>query len=184
MNKESLEVPVEKGQWRPKVAKNGRVGPMFELLPPSNGKESGDRETDKGDNDNAGNDQQQPSLTPGQELALPALLTCPTIRAAAKQAGVSERSMRRWMHEDEHFQRTLRQLRNEALGQAATHLQQGAIQAVGAMYDLIDSDRLIETGRATLIRTALDFAFRSGAYGDLADRIADLEKSAPGDKND
>ena len=128
------------------MAKNGHVGPMFEILPPSNGQKSGNQEE--------GDDQKQPSLTPGQELALPALLTCPTIRAAAKQAGLSERSMRRWMHEDEHFQKTLRQLRNEALGQASTHLQQGATQAVRAMYDLIGSDRLIETGRATLIRTA------------------------------
>ena len=110
---------------------------------------------------------------------MPALLTCPTIKAAARQCGVHERTIRRWLHDDEHFQKTLRQLRNEALGQASTHLQQGAIRAVGAMYELIDSDRLIETGRATLIRTALDFAFRSGAYGDLADRIAGLEKVAP-----
>ena len=176
MNKESLKAPANKGQWRPKMAKNGHVGPMFELLPPSKEEESGDQ--------GEGDDPKQPSLTPGQNLALPALLTCPTIRAAAKQAGVSERSMRRWMHEDEHFQKTLRQLRNEALGQASTHLQQGAIQAVGAMYDLIGSDRLIETGRATLIRTALDFAFRSGALGDLADRIADLERVAPEEKKD
>ena len=52
------------------------------------------------------------------------------------------------------------------------------------MYNLIESDKLIETGRSTLIRTALDFAFRSGAYGDLADRIADLEKAAPEEKKD
>ena len=52
------------------------------------------------------------------------------------------------------------------------------------MYELIDSDGLIETGRANLIRTALDFAFRSGAYGDLADCIADLEKVAPEEKKD
>ncbi len=110
MNKESLKAPTNKGQWRPKLAKNGHVGPMFELLPPSKEEESGDQRE--------GDDPKQPSLTPGQNLALPALLTCPTIRAAAKQAGVSERSMRRWMHEDEHFQKKLRQLRNEALGQA------------------------------------------------------------------
>ncbi len=138
MNNESIDTSMERGQRRPETANGGQAGQATDRVEPSTGEE--------------------PSLTPSQQLALPALLTCPTVRAAT------------------------RQLREEALSQAATHLQQGATRAVGAMYNLIDSDRLIETGRAALIRTALDFAFRSGAYGDLADRIADLEKAAPEDK--
>ena len=41
---------------------------------------------------------QEPALTQSQQLAPRALLTCLTIRAAAQQAGVSERSIHRWMH--------------------------------------------------------------------------------------
>ena len=165
MNKEPLAAPMEMGQKSTKAGNNGHLGPLFELPPPSR-----DQEADA---------QEEPALRPAQEQALPALLTCPTIRAVARRVGVHERTVRRWLHDDKHFQKRLRQLRNEALGQASTHLQQGATQAVRVMYNLIGSDNLIETGRATLIRTALDFAFRSGAYGDLAERIADLEKAAP-----
>ena len=168
MNQESLPAPMEKGQKSTKADKNGHLGPLFELPPPSRDQED--------------NTQEVPDLRPAQEQALPALLTCPTIKAVARRVGVHERTVRRWLHDDKQFPKRLRQLRNEALGQASTHLQHGATQAVKAMYDLIESDRLIETGRATLIRTALDFAFRSGAYGDLADRIADLEKVAPEEK--
>ena len=175
MNKEPQRAPLENGLNRVLAGKGGHAEPMFVMSGPPNGQKTGDPED---------NTRKQPSLTQGQQLALPALLTCPTIKAAARQCGVHERTIRRWLHDDEHFQKTLRQLRNEALGQASTHLQQGAIRAVGAMYELIDSDGLIETGRANLIRTALDFAFRSGAYGDLADRIADLEKVAPEEKKD
>ena len=168
MSEKSLPAPVESGQNRTKAYKNGHRGPLFELPSPSRDREAGDQE--------------EPALKPSQEQALSALLTCPTVRAAARQVGVHDRTIRRWLQDDKQFQKRLRQLRNEALGQASTHLQQGATQAVRAMYDLIESDQLIETGRATLIRTALDFAFRSGAYGDLADRIADLEKVAPDEK--
>ncbi len=47
------------------------------------------------------------------------------------------------------------------------------------MHELIRSGRAIESGRATLIRTALDFAYRSGT---LADRIAGLEPPGPQNK--
>ncbi len=180
MNKESLRAPLENGLKRALAGKGGRAEPMFVMSGPPNGQKSGDPEAHNQNDD----DQDGPSLTQSQELALPALLTCPTVKAAARQCGVHERTIRRWLHDDEHFQKTLRQFRNEALSQASTHLQQGATHAVGAMYELIGSDGLIETGRANLIRTALDFAFRSGAYGDLADRIADLEKVAPEEKKD
>ena len=111
-----------------------------------------------------------------------ALLLAHSVAAAARRSGVSERSIHRWLRQDKQFQTRLRQLREEALGQASSRLQQGASDTVAAMYKLIESDRLIESGRAALIRTALDFAFRSGAYNNLADRIAGLEEAAPEDK--
>ena len=143
MNKESLRAPLENGLKRALAGKGGRAEPMFVMSGPPNGQKSGDPEAHNQNDD----DQDGPSLTQSQELALPALLTCPTVKAAARQCGVHERTIRRWLHDDEHFQKTLRQFRNEALSQASTHLQQGATHAVGAMYELIGSDGLIETGR-------------------------------------
>ncbi len=58
-------------------------------------------------------------------------------------------------------------------------MQQVASDATAAMDELIHSDRAIESGRAALIRTALDFAYRSGT---LANRIADLETAVPEEK--
>ncbi len=58
-------------------------------------------------------------------------------------------------------------------------MQQVASDATVAMHELIHSDRAIESGRAALIRTALDFAYRSGT---LANRIAALEQAAPEEK--
>ena len=47
------------------------------------------------------------------------------------------------------------------------------------MLELIQSKDRIEVGRASLVRTAIDLAFRSGAYSDLAERVAALEDNAP-----
>ena len=51
--------------------------------------------------------------------------------------------------------------------------------AVETMLELIQSKDRIEVGRASLVRAAIDLAFRSGAYSDLVERVAALEENAP-----
>ncbi len=117
---------------------------------------------------------QEPALTQRQQLALVAMVSAHSIAAAARQAGVSERSIHRWLRDDKAFQAKLRQLRQRSLDQASLHMQHVAADVVEVMHELIHSGRAIESGRAALIRTALDFAYRSGT---LADRIAGLEQA-------
>ncbi len=58
-------------------------------------------------------------LTPDQERAVTALLTEATVAKAAVAAGVSERSIYRWLREDEAFQRAYREaVGRKALGHA------------------------------------------------------------------
>ena len=114
-----------------------------------------------------------------QKRAITALLDSSSLVAAASRAEIGESTLRRWLHEDEQFQTKLRQLREEALGQASLRLQQSASLAVERLFDLLASKDRIEPGRASLVRTAIDFAFRSGAYSDLAERIAALENAPP-----
>jgi hypothetical protein len=114
-------------------------------------------------------------LMASQERAIAALLDSRTIVAAAQKAEIGESTLRRWLREDELFQTKLRQLREEALGHVSLRLQQRASDAVEALFDNIASANRIEPGRAALLRTALDFAFRAGSYNDLADRIQALE---------
>ncbi len=116
-------------------------------------------------------------LTPSQERAIKALLTSRSIAAAARQAKVGESSLRRWLREDDNFQDKLRRLREQALSHAALQLQEGVSKAVGILYDLIERDKRIEPGRSSLIRTALDFGFRSSVYNDVIERMKTLEKN-------
>ena len=112
-----------------------------------------------------------------QERAITALLQCGSVAAAARQAKVGQSTLRRWLREDEGFQAALRCLREQALAHASMRLQESASLAVDALYRLLASKERIEPGRASLIRTAIDFAFRSGAHSDLAERIAAIENA-------
>ena len=116
-------------------------------------------------------------LTPSQERAIRAMLTARSIAAAARQADVGQSTLRRWLREDENFQNKLRQFREQALSHAALMLQQGAARAVAIMYKLIQSGRPIEPGRVSLIRTAIEYAFRSAVYCDIIERVKALEKA-------
>ena len=116
----------------------------------------------------------EPALTQRQQQALVAMVSAHSIAAAARHSGVSERWIHRWLRNDKAFQSKLRQLRQRSLDQASLQMQHVASDVVAVMHELIHSGRPIESGRAALIRTALDFAYRSGT---LADRIAGLEQA-------
>jgi hypothetical protein len=107
-----------------------------------------------------------------------ALLEAPSVAAAARQSGIGVRTLYRWLNEDLDFQDELRETRARSLDHAATRLQSTAQQAVQTLVDLLASKDQPEPGRAALVRTALDFAFRAGAYSDLAERIDLLEEAA------
>ena len=94
---------------------------------------------------------------------------------AARQADVGESSLRRWLREDENFRLKLRGLRDEALSHAALQLQHGASEAAGVMRQVVKGDKKIEPARASLIRAAVDFGFRSHVYDDVIDRLKTVE---------
>ena len=129
-------------------------------------------------------DPDAPKLNPTQHRALAALLEAPSIAAAARQTGVNERTIRRWLHDDPDFQAELSRMRRQYLGHAATRLQSSASVAVQTLLDLLAAKDRIEPGRAALVRTALDFAFRAGSYTDLAERLDDLEAAAAREKGE
>ena len=126
---------------------------------------------------NSSNDRND-GLTPSQERAVTAMLTARSIAAAAREAEVGDSSLRRWLREDENFQTKLRGLREEALSQGALKLQNGVPEAVETLYRLIGRDKGVEPGRASLVRTALEFAYRSSVYNDVIERLKIVEKKA------
>jgi hypothetical protein len=121
--------------------------------------------------------------------ALAALLESRTIVAAAQKAQIGESTLRRWLREDEDFQQQLRHHRQQALGHVALPVQQRAASSNAPPKPSRPCSttwrrkKRVEPGRAAMLRTALDFAFRADSYNDLAERLDALERAAEDQKS-
>lgn len=116
-------------------------------------------------------------LTPKQEKALAALLTEPTVTAAAAKVGVGERTVHTWLAEPT-FADAYRAARRHAVGQAIARLQQGSTAAVDALLDVIDGAYATAPPavRVSAAKVVLDMAFRAVELEDLQARLEALEQ--------
>ncbi len=122
-------------------------------------------------------------LNPKQDKALVALLTEPTISAAAKKAGIGERTLHTWLGEAA-FSEAYRDARRLAVGQAIGRLQQVSSKAVDALLEVIDTEYTPAPPavRVSAASKILDLAMKATELEDLAARIAALEQQM-GDKS-
>ena len=112
-------------------------------------------------------------MTRKQDDLLAALLTSPSVMAAAKKAGVSESSARRWMKLSA-FAEAYRDARREGVTHAIALLQRNTHAAVAAILRNLSEDQqpAIQLRAAEL---ALKFAMEGIELEDLAARIEELE---------
>jgi hypothetical protein len=115
-------------------------------------------------------------LSARQEKAIAALLTEPTIAAAAKKAGIGEATLYRWLAEDEHFENAYRAARRSAVEGAIGGLQRASEGAVSAL------ERNLTCGLPSVeVRAAvsiLDYSLRGIDRYDILERLETLEKAA------
>jgi DNA-binding MurR/RpiR family transcriptional regulator len=113
-------------------------------------------------------------LSRKQEVAIAALLTCPTLAEAAQRAGISEPTLGRWLRRDD-FQTAYRQARREAVSQAIAHLQRVSGEAVETLRAIMADGKAPASARVTAARAVLEVAIKAVELEDLEARIADLE---------
>ena len=114
-----------------------------------------------------------------EETAISALLSCPSIEAAAEQAGVSAATLRRWLADAE-FKARYREARRQVVEQAVSGLQQAAGEAVAVLSTIAGDAAQPAGARVSAARTILDQAFRGMEVLDLAARIEQLERAQDG----
>ena len=119
------------------------------------------------------------ALTPKQQKALAALLTEPTILAAADKVGVNERTLHRWL-EERAFETAYRTARREAVTQAIARLQQVSTHAVTVLVNVMVSKDTPPATRAAAAKTVLETAIKAVELEDLAARIEALEHAIGG----
>lgn len=114
-------------------------------------------------------------LSAKQEQALLAVMSHPTLKEAARTAGISETTLWRYMKEKP-FARRLGEARREAVNHANIRLQQGTSDAVSVLCELMKKDDTPAAARISAARTVLDYSSRAIEQEDLRARLDELEQ--------
>ncbi len=110
-----------------------------------------------------------------KEQAIAALLVQPTIAKAAKQVGVGERTLLRWLQLDD-FQAALRIAQRKVLSQAIAQLQQAASESVRTFLSVMLDECASASARVAAGKIVLDFAIKGVDREHLEKRLTALEK--------
>lgn len=111
--------------------------------------------------------------TISDETIISALLSCPTLEAAAAQCGLSVRQLYE-RRQSEDFTRKLREAQADALAGTVRYLQQNTATAASTLVEICEHGQ--EQNRLTAARTLLDQAARLSEIVDFAERLEALEQ--------
>ena len=111
-------------------------------------------------------------LTQRQQAVLPVMAAAPSLAEAARMSGFNERTLRRWLDDDD-FRAELTRLREESAGLARCELQGLMLRGVSVLSEAMDDpDKAL---RLRAARYALSFAVRIGETEKLRKDLQDLE---------
>jgi septum formation inhibitor MinC len=118
-----------------------------------------------------------------KDAAILALLTAPNQTEAAKQAGIGEATLYRWLQLDD-FQQALKEARRQAVGVAMGRLQQAATAAVDVLKDVAENEDSPASARVSAAKTILEMAMKAVELDDVIRRLDELEKAIEARKGD
>jgi hypothetical protein len=113
-------------------------------------------------------------LEPGQERAIIALLSEPTLKAAAASAGISETTLWRWLREP-NFKIAYQRARQEALGRATTRLTALVEVAVEALGEIVADRTVSPNVRVSAASRIVEYALKAAEIEEVQARLEKLE---------
>lgn len=119
-------------------------------------------------------------LSRKQDLAIAALLTCPTLQAAAQQCGLSETTLWRWLKHDPGFQTAYRDARRELVRVALGAVQAACSDAVETLRSVMQDGNAPASARVAAARTVLDMSLKGVEVEDHEARVVALEAQTNG----
>jgi hypothetical protein len=117
------------------------------------------------------------SLVRKQEEAIAALLTQRNIDEAARTAGISTRTLLRWLQLPE-FQKAYRQARRDTYSQAVARLQQGTSAAATILLKTMVDPGTPASVRVRAAEAIFSHAFKAIEIEDIEARVSELEQAA------
>ena len=122
-------------------------------------------------------DQTADKLTAKHHKAISALLSEPSIRKAAEQSGVPERTIYAWL-KDSAFDTAYRAARRESVQQATARVQYASSAAVTVLCQLMIKESVHASIRLSAAKTILELSIKTLEIDDLAARLEALEQAA------
>jgi hypothetical protein len=117
------------------------------------------------------------TLSAKQQKAVAALLGAPNVEAAAGIAGVTPRTIWRWLSDDPLFVEEYRKARQRAVDTAVASLQGCMAEAVQTLRNNLSSRSAPIQVRSAI--ALLELGLKAHEAFDLAGRIEELERNAP-----
>jgi hypothetical protein len=115
------------------------------------------------------------SLSPARETAALVLAHGGTQQEAARVANTTDRSIRRWLNEDEEFRALVHAYRAHHVRELERRLGEMQSDALDTLHDLLDAKHPASV-RHGAARTILDFGARAREESSMTRRIAALEE--------
>ena len=116
-------------------------------------------------------------MTAKQKKALAALITAPTVAAAAEQAGIGYATLRRWLKEDEAFRHEYERELAGLVTEAATKAKQSMTPALSVLREIVEDEDGPAAVRVSAARSLLEYGLKLVELADLTARLDALEKS-------
>ncbi len=103
--------------------------------------------------------------------ALSALLTCPTKAAAAKEAGISDSTLRNYLADPE-FQKEYKAAFGQLVTDATRQAQKALSPALSALRSIVEDESESAGSRIAAARSLLEYGLRLTEFNDI---LRDLE---------
>jgi hypothetical protein len=108
-----------------------------------------------------------------QIRAIETLLAEPTIAAAAASAGVSERTLFRWLNSSD-FAAAYKKARERLLEDAVATLQRASADAAQCLHTIVKDEKVSVYARLTAAKSILELAFKARDL-EIDERLAGIE---------
>jgi hypothetical protein len=109
------------------------------------------------------------------EQAVVALLTSPTLEEASTQLGVTSRTLRTWLHEDEALRLAYQDAKRQLMGHTLSRMQKITAAAVTRLETILENPEVKDAVAVGAARVVLDLALRAVVLEDLDQRITRVE---------
>lgn len=108
----------------------------------------------------------QNNITIRQQKAIQALLTCRTRGEAAEQAGISHKTLQRYL-EDPNFIAEYKRAAAQTLDAATRSLQRGVLDATERLHKIVIDDKASASAQIAASRALCEFALRFTEFNDI-----------------